>query len=328
MKIALIADALTSSCLIERWHVMNLTPWNYRWSLRYGKPDFLFVESAWQGHHDRWKYKVASYPAHPKRSNVALQKVVAYARDLGIPTIFWNKEDDVHFDRFIDSARLFDHIFTVDENCVSRYIEATEGNASVATLPFAVESKFHYFKGFDFSLRSANFVGSYSRHIHARRRAWQEMMFTACVESGMPLNIFDRNSTRTSSNYRYPVLPGLTVNPAVPYAATGDIYRKHLVSLNVNTIEDSPTMYSRRLVEILACGGIAVTNPSMAVERYFSDYCHIVRDASDCRDLIKRLLRDGPTVNDQERARAGAEEVRKRHSWDVRIDLIKDTIGL
>ncbi|WP_111825075.1 glycosyltransferase [Achromobacter sp. HZ01] len=328
MKIALIADALTTSCLRERWHVINVTPLNYRLTLRYGKPDFLFVESAWQGDRDRWKYKIASYPDHPQRNNGALRKVVTYARDLGIPTVFWNKEDSVHFDRFIDSARFFEHIFTVDENCVPRYIEATGGNASVDTLPFAVESKFHYFKGFSFEIPRANFVGSYSRHIHTRRRLWQEMMFTACAESGMPINVYDRNSNRQSSNYRYPSYPGLVVNPAVPYAETGEIYRKHLVSLNVNTVEDSPTMYSRRLVEILACGGIAVTNPSLAVDRYFSDYCHIVSDIADCRDLIKRLLKDGPTSRDQERARAGAEVVRKRHSWDVRLELIRNTVGI
>lgn len=328
MKIALIADALTSCCFNERYRISPITPWNYRWMLRYGKPDILFVESAWQGKRDRWKYKIASYPDHPKRSNAALGKVVAYARDLGIPTIFWNKEDAVHFDRFIDSACLFDHIFTVDENCIPLYIAATKGRATVATLPFAVERKLHYFRGFDFRIRGANFVGSYSRHIHTRRRAWQEMMFTACRESGMPLTVYDRNSDRHSTNYRYPAHPGLIVSPAVPYTATAEIYRQHLISLNVNTVEDSPTMYSRRLVEILACGGIAITNPSLAVSKYFHDFCHIVQDIDDCQEIIKRLLQYGPSKRDKERARAGAEEVEKRHSWDVRFEIIKTTVGL
>lgn len=74
MKIALIADELTTACLKERWHVMELTPWNYRWILRYGKPDLLLVESAWKGLRNRWKYKIANYPDHPKRSNATLKK--------------------------------------------------------------------------------------------------------------------------------------------------------------------------------------------------------------------------------------------------------------
>jgi len=328
MKIALIADVLTSSCLKERWRVVEVTPWNYRWTLRQGKPDLLFVESAWQGSHERWKYKIAAYPDYPKRTNKALRKVVAYARDLGIPTVFWNKEDGVHFDRFIDSAKQFEYIFTVDENCIPQYLLATEGKAAVASLPFAVESKFHYFDGFNFKRRSANFVGSYSRHIHERRRTWQDMMFDACAQVGMPLTIYDRNSGRSSPNYRYPPLPGLTVNPALPYAETGKIYRENLVSLNVNTIENSPTMYSRRLVEIIACGGIAITNPSLAVDRYFSEYCHVVHDVEQCRELLRRLLKEGPSRQDEERARAGAEEVRKAHSWENRFELIRRKIGI
>jgi len=328
MKIALIADELTTACLKERWHVMELTPWNYRWILRYGKPDLLLVESAWKGLRNRWKYKIANYPDHPKRSNATLKKVVELAQDHGIPTAFWNKEDGVHFERFIDSAKLFEYIFTVDENCIPRYQKETAGQSKVSVLPFAVERNLHYFLGFSFKTRSANFVGSYSRHIHQQRREWQQIMFKACQETGMPLHIYDRNSARKSSNYRYPSSQGLIINSAVPYPATADIYRSHLVSLNVNTVENSPTMYSRRLVEILACGGIAVTNPSPAVQRYFSEFCHVVHDESECREVLGRLFRHGPSRRDLDRALGGAEHVQKYHSWEERVKWIMQCISI
>lgn len=328
MKIALIADGLTAACLKQRWHVMEVTPWNYHWVLRYGKPDILLTESAWEGLGRRWKYKIASYPDYPKRSNLALQKIVSFARDRGIPTVFWNKEDCAHYDRFISSAELFEYIFTVDENCVPKYLAQTGGKAKVDTLPFAIESNFHHFSGFNFKTRSANFVGSYSKHVHERRRIWQDMMFQACADTGMPLNIYDRNSDRKSPNYRYPSHPGLTVHPAVPHFTTGDIYRHHLVSLNVNTVENSPTMYSRRLVEIIACGGIAVTNPNPAVERYFDQYCHVITNLEEARELIARLLTFGPSSSDLERARAGAEDVRERHTWTHRMELLRTKVGL
>lgn len=328
MRIAYIADELTASCLQARWNAIAVTPLNYRWVLRFQKPDFLFVESAWQGNDKRWKYKIAAYPDYPQRNNALLSKVVEYARDRGIPTVFWNKEDGAHYDRFIASAKLFEYIFTVDQNCVPRYIDATNGSSKVNALPFSVESKFHHFTGFNFKKRSANFVGSYSKHIHERRRNWQEMMFQACAATGMPLHIYDRNSARKSENYRYPALPGLTVNLAVPYCDTGQIYRDHVVSLNVNTVEDSPTMYSRRLVEIIACGGIAVTNPTPSVERYFSDYCHIVENAYDCREVMKRLLTDGPSKQDLARAQAGAEYISKEHTWTRRMEYIRSILEL
>ena len=120
MKIALIADELTSNSLNIEVNIKHITLLNYKLILNFWKPDILFVESAWQGYKNRWKFKIASYPDYPKRNNNKLKKIVKYAKSLGVPTVFWNKEDGVHFDRFIESAKLFDHIFTVDENCIPK----------------------------------------------------------------------------------------------------------------------------------------------------------------------------------------------------------------
>ena len=113
MKIAAIFDSLTSASVQEEClDILYLKGVIKNLRLKYYNYDFLFVESSWQGFNDCWKYKIASYPDHPKRNNKDLIRVVNYAKDRGIPTVFWNKEDGVHFDRFIDSARHFDHIFT------------------------------------------------------------------------------------------------------------------------------------------------------------------------------------------------------------------------
>ncbi|EAL6101152.1 glycosyltransferase family 1 protein, partial [Campylobacter coli] len=123
LKIALIADELTHASLKAEDGVIikNLTPLNYKLVFYFWKPDFLFVESAWHGFKNKWKYKIASYPDYPKRNNNQLKKLISYAKKNNIPTVFWNKEDHVHFDRFIESAKLFDFIFTVDENCILKY---------------------------------------------------------------------------------------------------------------------------------------------------------------------------------------------------------------
>lgn len=326
LRVALLSDALTQSSLEAECDVLTLTPNNYRILLKLARPDFLFVESAWQGFGEKWKYRVAAYPDHPRRNNRTLEALVAYARDLGVPTVFWNKEDGVHFDRFIASAALFDYIFTVDENCVPRYRAAAPG-ARVDTLLFAVQPATHSFTGFDFKYGHSNFVGSYSHHIHNRRREWQDMLFAATLDAGMDLTVVDRNSGRKAAHYRFPDLQGLKVLPAVTHAQTAHIYKDYLVSLNVNTVEDSGTMFSRRLVEILACGGIAVTNPSPAVERYFNEYCHIVGDQEQARALFARLSQ-GPSAADLERARAGADYVLREHTWSKRLGQIVAMVGL
>ncbi|MFS8974651.1 glycosyltransferase [Cupriavidus necator] len=327
LRIALVADELTRACLESSCEVRHLTPLNYRWMLRFWRPDLVLVESAWKGMRNAWQYRVAAYPAHPKRNNQSLVGLVDLARDRDIPTVFWNKEDGVHFDRFIDSARLFDHVLTVDESCIPRYKEVVAPWATVGTLMFAVQPKFHRFTGFAFKQFNANFVGSYSRHVHERRRYWQDLFFGAAVEAGLGLCVYDRNSGRKSANYRYPELPGMEVHSAVSHGMTGAIYKENLVSLNVNTVEDSPTMFSRRLVEILACGGIAVTNRTAAVDKMFSDYCHVLESSEQGVELFRRL-RHGPSSTDLARAEAGAEYVLANHTWVQRLADIARVAGI
>ena len=329
MKIALISDKLTHASLKEESNVSikNITPLNYKLLLRFWKPDILFVESAWQGYKEKWKYKIASYPDYPKRNNKKLAKVVSYAKRLGIPTVFWNKDDGVHFDRFINSAKLFDHIFTVDENCIPKYKAIVDEKVTVNSLIFAVQSKFHNFTGFNFKSTKANFVGSYSTHVHNKRRYWQDMMFEFSSKIN-GLVIFDRNSDRKSSNYRYPKFENMKVFPSVTYEQTAKIYKDYLISLNVNTIEDSPTMFSRRLVEIIACGGVAITNNTPAVQKYFKDYCFTFETQEELEKLLERFQKDGLSDSDKQRLIDGADYVSKYHTWTHRLEEIKTIIGI
>lgn len=325
LKLALIADPITRASLAPECRIYDVTPLNYGLVFRLGRPDFLLVESSWMGYRNRWRYKVAAYPEHPDRNNQALLKVVAAARERGLPTVFWNKEDNIHFDRFIDSARHFDYILTVDENCRERYRNFVDAGVGIHTFMFAVQPRFHHFTGFNFQDRRAGFVGSYSRYIHPRRRAWQDMLFKAAAEK-MGLMIVDRNSGRKADIFRYPDIPGAEIRPALPYRDTAEIYRRHLVSLNINTVEDSPTMFSRRILEILACGGLAVTNPSPAVSALFADYCQVVRSKEEADELFARLLKDGPSREDLARAEAGAYYVAAGFTWEKWLERLANLV--
>jgi len=343
LKIAIITDELTSISLKEEADIRIITPQNYKLILNSSwRADFLFVESVWKGYKNRWKYGVASFPKlnytpsilkkmyrfyHKQRGNKNLKKVVEYAKSLAIPTVFWNKEDFIHYDRFKESAKLFDHIFTVDSNCIPKYKEMVDSRVTVDSLLFAIQPSIHNFKGFNFKYNSANFVGSYSHHIHNRRREWQDMMFNSLDANGIPLTVYDRNSDRGSKNYRYPNFSNMEIKPSIPYPETANIYRDYLISLNVNTIEDSPTMFSRRLIEIIACGGVAVTNPTLAVDNYFKEFSYIVHNHEEMDELFKRL-KYGLSTEDKERLRAGTEYIAKNHTWRERLNQISNTIGI
>ncbi|WP_373778632.1 glycosyltransferase [Glaesserella sp.] len=328
MKIMLISDKLTASSLEYEGSYLSHLKCNFiaNHILKLSS-DCLLVESAWNGYKDSWKFKIASYPDHPNRTNEKLVRLVEKAKDKGIPTVFWNKEDGVHFERFIDSAKHFDHIFTVDQNCVERYRAVVPASTTVDVAMFPVQPRIHNYQGFQFKHCAANFVGSYSKHVHDQRRARQEMLFRAAQRAGLPVTVFDRNSARKSDNYRYPQAEfGLDVRPSLSYEQTADIYRQYAVSLNVNTIEDSPTMFSRRVVEILACGGILVSTPSLALNSLFKEYCHIVHSEDEAAALFKRL-KFGPSAQDLERARAGADFVLNRFTWRHFLQQIENVVA-
>lgn len=322
LKIALVADELTRSALEQECRIYNLTPSNYLSVLKKWKPDLVFVESAWQGYRNNWKYGLATYPSHPDRTNEALKCLVTAAEDAGIPSVFWNKEDSTHYDRFIETAKLFKNVFTVDANCIEKYKRDLSTYDNVATLMFPVQPRFHFpLIEFGPSKGFSCFIGSYSRHIHARRRFWQNMLFETLAPYG--LDIYDRNHRRKSENYRYPLISGMRVRRGVNYRQTADIYRGYKINLNVNTVEDSPTMYSRRLIEILAVGGVAISTPSIAVSKLFSDYCYIVNSYDDLLECVENL-RTSAFDTARQRALEGARVIAQRHTWENRLMHMED----
>jgi len=86
-------------------------------------------------------------------------------------------------------------------------------------------------------------------------------------------------------------------------------------------------LHSRRLLEILACGGIAMTNPSACVAKHFAPYCRVVATAEEAEEAFARL-RHGPDRDDLERAAEGARYVRSAHTWSHRIREICRVAGV
>ncbi len=324
LKVALVADHFTTECLSAECRIRSMTPANYRQLIADWKPDMVLVESAFHGSRGTWRYELARQSRLMRLSRpTAIHEVVAFARQCGVPAVFWNKDDGAYFDAFIDVACAFDHVFTTDQDCLPRYRERVPSATTVNTLMMACQPAFHFFDGFHFQHNDACFTGSYYRRILNARRQFLDMAFAAFGGSGMPLNVYDRNHGRFSRHFafRYPDLPHISVHPTMSHRETWRAYKAHLVSLNVNTVTGSETMCSRRLIEILACGGIAVTNPSMSVNKYFADFCHVISSQEEAEALFGRL-RHGPSSEDLERAEAGARYVHKMHTWTHRLEEI------
>jgi spore maturation protein CgeB len=322
LKIALVTDYFTADCLSAECRVRIMTPGNFKDVMSNWKPDLVFAESAFHGVDGSWRYELAKQPALLRLSKPnAIFRLVDFARSVGIPTVFWNKDDGAFFDTFIDVAKSFDYVFTTDSECIDRYRQQVPAHVPVNTLVMPYQPASHHFSGFNFTRNEACFTGSYYRRILDDRRHFLDMVFDACEESQMRLNVFDRNHDRLSRylEFRFPKKSQLRIHGKVPHRETAQIYKAHVVSINVNSVTRSETMFSRRLVEILACGGIAVTNASRAVDRYFRDFCHVINTREEAGELFARL-RHGPSQQDLERAEAGAVYVRQNHTWAHRLE--------
>ena len=327
LKCGLVSDELTTRSLnvLKDIKVKNIINSHWTWFFKDFRPDFILVESCWGGHKDKWRYKIANYSDYPERNNVELRKLLELADKYNIPAVFWNKEDGAHFNRFINSASLFKYVLTVDSNCVERYRAILGNSVKVGVLPFAVQPKFHYPTSLPPRYNQSLFVGSYSQHIHNARQQWQDMAFSAASPYG--LTIVDRNSDRKSGVYRYPDLSNMTIKSAVPYDQTGELFRQYSHCLNVNTVTDSPSMFSRRLIEIMACGRLAVTNPSLSVSTRFEGMCEVI-DSKEQADELFAQLSKGYTKQQIEMMRYASDHVLKNYNYDQWIKRIIEFIEL
>ncbi|MGH8605201.1 MAG: hypothetical protein ACREXR_21155, partial [Gammaproteobacteria bacterium] len=104
-----VGDRLYRGLRLEG-ELLVLTPENWRRVLRFGKPDFLLVESFWNTATGHW-HMAQSVPS-PGREE--LLDVVSLARRLSIPTVYWNTQDHVYHEPYKDFAGHFDHIFCAD----------------------------------------------------------------------------------------------------------------------------------------------------------------------------------------------------------------------
>ena len=206
----------------------------------------LFCESAWHGNEGRWAtmMSAAGAPKQPVRD------LVAWCREQGIPTVFWNKEDPPNFDRFIETAKLFDHVFTVDADCIPRYVEAL-GHDRVALLPFGAQPRVHN----PISVRGGRrhevaFAGTYHAKKYPERAAQMDTVLGPARE--FDLHIYSRISD--DPDFAFPPEYTDHIVGSLPYEQMLAAYKAYKVFLNVNSVTESPTMCARRVFELSACG--------------------------------------------------------------------------
>ena len=137
--VAAILDTFTEYSLRHEVDLLLMSPRVWRAQLERTRPVCLLVESAWWGNKGWWRNRIVGYE---ELEDNPLRELLQYCRSVGIPTVFWNKEDPPHFDNFLGAAREFDFVFTSDADCVPRYREVL-GHDRIYVLPFAAQPRLH-----------------------------------------------------------------------------------------------------------------------------------------------------------------------------------------
>lgn len=305
--------------------VYTFMPNTWQAALEERRPDVLLIESTWRGLADSWHYQLRDLGRQPNMvTRYAILDIVAWCQERGIPTVFYNKEDPPNFEFFIDTAKLFDYVFTSDANCIPAY-RAQVRHERVGALPFAAQPRLNNPVLTQPRDGSVCFAGTWYQHRHSHRQDAAAVILRPALD--FDLHIYDRMANTVDPNYQWPraFRPALRGN--LPYAQMLNAYKRYKVFLNVNSVTNSPTMFARRVFELLACGTPVISSYSDGIRGLLGeDVVLMSTDAATTRQHLERLLGD-----DEYRDRLalrGQRRVFAAHTYTHRLQTILDALGL
>lgn len=282
LRVACIHDEFTFSSYAPECKLLQLTPERFRKELEGFDPELLFVESAWRGKDELWGKKIS----HRGRE---LVEAVEWCRARGVPTVFWNKEDPVHFTTFLNTAKLFDFVFTTDVDCIPRYRQAL-GHDRVFLLPFACQPKLQNPIEKYERKDALAFAGAYYARYPERQQDLAS--FAHSFTEAPRLEIFDRNHGKDDPNYAFPEEYRQFIVGTLPFDGIDRAYKGYRYALNLNSIKESQTMFARRVFELLASNTTTISNFSRGVRLLFGDLVITTDSGPRALESLRQLAID------------------------------------
>lgn len=319
LRVAVILDPFSALALRYEWDQVAVTPDGWRAELTARRPALLFVESAWQGNDGAWRLAMST----DRGPSEQLRALVAWCRAEGVPTVFWNKEDPPNYDRFVETARLFDQVFTVDAERIPIY-RRDLGHDRVGLLPFGAQPRIHNpVRVGDGRVREVAFAGTYFADKHPERRAQMDVLLGAALEHD--LEIWSRQQG-DDPRYRFPARFARRVVGSLPYERMLSAYTAYKVFLNVNSVTGSPTMCARRLFELSAAQTAILSGPAASVQPFFGDTVLVAEDPEGARRDLGVLL--GQDAFRDRLALRAHRRVFDSHLYRHRVDTVLATTGV
>lgn len=320
ISVACILDEFSYECFKYEGNFYQLRPDNWKYTIDKILPKFLFVEAAWEGVDKEWEFKIANYSS---QKNNTLGKIVRYCESKGIPTVFWAKEDPYDFDVFINAAKLFDFVFTTDGDSIIRYKNTLNHN-NIYLLPFAAQPKIHNPINKDKEiLGQFIFPGGWYYKFPERCKQIEELLDVAI---NYDLKIYDRFYNSVDKKNKFPDKYRPYIKEGLDYLSLVKEIKKYKILLNANSVDDSPTNFSRRVFESLGCGIPVVSNYSLGIENYFKDIVTLVKGKEEAKYQLDNLLSNSNTIDTL--SLLGLREVLNNHTYTHRMNTILDKINM
>lgn len=317
LTVASILDEFTSECLSHEVNLVEVTQESWQAQIKESTPDFLLVESCWKGNNGNWGTLTKGSGGGKKLSGL-----LRYCKEKKIPTVFWNKEDPPHYEKFGPIAKLFDLAITTDINMVPRY--KADFGIDVYPLSFGAQPKIHNPMRVIQRKPKAVFAGSYYGDKPKRCLDFNEVM-GELKKAKVSFDIFDRNYQRNIEKFEFPKdyrdnIIGNLLPEEVWKAHKGYKYQ-----VNMNSVQDSATMFARRVYESLASGTPVISNESIGVHELFGDVV-IMPGERTITDQLKDLEASPRTY--EELARRGVRAVMREHTYGHRIQELCQLLGI
>lgn len=324
-KMACILDEFSFNCFKYDVDIINLPYKNSLDELINFNPDILFIESAWNGYNNDWYGKIAS------KNDVLDENILNllnYCKNNNIPTVFWNKEGLTNFNFFKKYTYLFDYVLVTDENLINEYKQFDE-NLSLHVLPFFAQPKIHNSINKNKNkLGEIAFAGSWYGDKHIERQ--QDINVILKPSLNFSLDIFDRNyNNKTYLQYINMYWPTEYLDHilgSVSYKEVTHIYRNYDLFLNINSVQNSKYMTSRRIYEILCSKTPILSSYSIATETVFSDNVYMSRNEMATEDIIREVLNN--PIDSIKKAKRSQRFILENHTCQNRLEYLLNLLDI
>lgn len=309
-NILCVFDKFSYECFKYEANLIPLDKKEWKKQIIFYKPDIFLCESAWK-----------SVGSLLNLSNIEfislIQKINSYCKENSIPTVFWNKEDNINYNLFINIAQYFKYIFTTDERCIVNYIKDTK-NYNVYCLEFATQPKIHNPENNN-RIKDIFFAGSWVRRNNERINYCKYLFESIYYNSLYDFDIYDRNHNKHNS---FPVK--YKTERSVNYTDLCNLSKKYKIMLNVNQVSKSNTMFSRRVYEGMGAGCVIISSPSEGIKNKFKEV--FISNSSEETDKQLINLLDKEYLN--KLSHDSYTRVIKKENYKKRLEKIIDTVGI